>query len=602
MATAPPWHRIARDPHVLRRAFFTSLGVGTLLTVANHWDDLTTGRMPEYQLLPIAITYAVPFLVSIASGVIALRVERRDHAATTELLESEIEAINKFPDANPNPVLRMAGDGRLAYANTAAAPILGALGVRRGDRLPPEIARRLREDAAATPLGRVEIESGRQTFSLLAVRVPELDVYNLYGTDVTGSKVVERFPDRNPNPVLRLGPDGELRYANAASAPITRALGIEVGAPVPAETWAGLLASLEDEAALPPEVSSEGRTYRLRAVRIPEFDFINVYGTDVTAIRAIDRFPRDNPNPVLRLTRDGRLTYGNPASELVQQALGATVGDVLGPESFRRITDALGDEALATVELEAGGRIFSLRCVRVFEFDWINLYGTDITAARQVEQLNADNERLLLNILPASIAERLRGGETVIADRFDHMAVLFADVVGFTELSSALPAHEVVDLLNSVFTMCDQLADRFGLEKIKTVGDAYMVVGGLRTDSAAGRPGPAPAVAVADMAVAMLDGLAAFREATGRNLHVRVGMHVGPAVAGVIGMKKFIYDVWGDTVNTASRMESTGVPDRVQVTTETYAALREKFTFESRGEIEVKGKGTIPAWLLVGRR
>ena len=243
---------------------------------------------------------------------------------------------------------------------------------------------------------------------------------------------------------------------------------------------------------------------------------------------------------------------------------------------------------------------FAVRVVRVYEFDSINLYGTDITAARQVEAFSRENERLLLNILPASIAERLRGGERVIADGFEDMAVLFADVVGFTELSAKWPPGEVVRLLNDVFTRCDELADRFGLEKIKTVGDSYMVVGGLPRGSDDGTPASS-AADVASMGLAIVDELRRVQHAAGTGLEVRVGLHVGPAVAGVIGIRKFIYDVWGDTVNTASRMESTGVPGRIQVTTEARDRLAGQFEFERRGVVEVKGKGQVETWFLVGR-
>ena len=212
------------------------------------------------------------------------------------------------------------------------------------------------------------------------------------------------------------------------------------------------------------------------------------------------RSPIQNPNPVLRLTRGGRMTYANPASVLVRKALGAEPGDQLEPATFARIVAASEDASDPTMEVEADATIYRLRVVSVYEFDSINLYGTDITAVRRVEELSAANEALLLNILPASIAERLRAGETLIADRFDEMAVMFADVVGFTALSSRLAPTEVVRLLNEVFTLCDGLADRFGLEKIKTVGDAYMVVGGLERDGSheghAARSHPAD---VADM-------------------------------------------------------------------------------------------------------
>jgi class 3 adenylate cyclase len=411
------------------------------------------------------------------------------------------------------------------------------------------------------------------------------------------------FPGQNPHPVLRMDAAGVLRYANEASAPIRAAWSTQVGETLPAATAAALRAAA---ASVPParvEVDHASRTYEVLAIHVPELDAWNLYGTDVTARKAIDKFPNQNPTPVLRLSRRGRMTYANPASELVRTALGAQVGDDLDREVFARVEAALEDRDDPTMEVEADGTIYRLRVVSVYEFDSINLYGTDITAVRQVERLSRANESLLLNILPASIAERLRGGETVIADRFEDMAVLFADVVDFTALSSRLTPTEVVSFLNEVFSACDRLAERFRLEKIKTVGDAYMVVGGLQAVygyDAAVHPGHAEDVA--RMGLAIIDEVARLGRERELPLQVRVGMHVGPAVAGVIGLKKFIYDVWGDTVNTASRMESTGVPGRFQVTQETVDRLTATFDFERRGVVDVKGKGPTETWFLVGER
>jgi class 3 adenylate cyclase len=517
--------------------------------------------------------------------------------------EQQVASAERFPGENPNPVARMTEDGVITYANAAARPLLDGLEAAVGDRLPDRWLAAFRASAAADPPGTVEVPVERRTFAVLAIHVVDLAAYNLYGTDITAAKVVERFPDRNPNPVLRMTPDGSLGYANDASAPIVAALGIKVGDPLPANLVAGFRAALADPSIRPPEVAGTGgRTYLVTPVPIPEFDFVNLYGTDITAQKAIDKFPNQNPNPVLRLSRAGRVTYANPASVLVRQALQAEVGDELEPDVFARILRALEDPTDPTMEVEAGGSIFRLRVVSVYEFDSINLYGTDITAARQVERLSRANEALLLNILPPSIAERLRSGETVIADRFDDMAVLFADVVGFTELSSRMPPGEVVALLNEVFSACDRLADEFQLEKIKTVGDAYMVVGGLQTVY-----GFAPdahtthAADVASMGLSIIDAVDAFGQARGIPMQIRVGMHTGPAVAGVIGLKKFIYDVWGDTVNTASRMESTGVPGRLQVTRETRDRLGAAFDYERRGIVDVKGKGPIETWFVLRR-
>jgi class 3 adenylate cyclase len=330
-------------------------------------------------------------------------------------------------------------------------------------------------------------------------------------------------------------------------------------------------------------------------VLIEEFGFTNVYGTDVTATKAIDKFPNQNPNPVLRTTREGRLTYANPASRLVRKALRTEVGGDLPRDIHDQLQALLESEAGGTLEVEAEGRIFELLVVSVYEFDSINLYGTDVTAARVVARLARENEELLLNILPASIAQRLRSGEVVIADRFDELTVLFADCVGFTEMSSRLPPAQVVEQLNRVFSAFDSLADRYGLEKIKTIGDAYMVAGGLL-------PGSDHPEQVAAMGLEMLSEVERLRAASFPRLEVRIGMHIGPAVAGVIGLKKFIYDVWGDTVNVASRMETLGEPGRLHVTESTQRRLQPAFEFEPRGTIEVKGLGPTATYFLVGRR
>ena len=209
-----------------------------------------------------------------------------------------------------------------------------------------------------------------------------------------------------------------------------------------------------------------------------------------------------------------------------------------------------------------------------------------------IEQKNAENERLLLNILPGAIAERLKEGEKSIADGFAEVTVLFADVVGFTAFSSNTPAAKLVSLLNDLFSRFDAASQRHGIEKIKTIGDCYMAVCGLP------KPRPDHARAMIEMALDMHRELGEFNRQEGTNLQLRIGLNSGPVVAGVIGSIKFIYDLWGDTVNLASRMESTGIPDGIQVSESVYQALRGEYQFEERGLVEVKGKGKLPAWIL----
>ena len=221
--------------------------------------------------------------------------------------------------------------------------------------------------------------------------------------------------------------------------------------------------------------------------------------------------------------------------------------------------------------------------------------GEAIRNRRELDLEREKSERLLLNVLPASIAARLKQTEGVIADGFPEVTVLFADIVDFTGRSERITPEQVVEVLNDLFSALDRLTRQRGLEKIKTIGDAYMVVGGLpepRTDHAE---------AVADMALAILGEVAGRSDPGGRPLQVRIGIDTGPVVAGVIGTSRFSYDLWGDTVNTASRMESHGIPGCIQVTGRTYRRLRGRYRFQRRGPIPVKGKGDIVTYFLVGR-
>ena len=218
-----------------------------------------------------------------------------------------------------------------------------------------------------------------------------------------------------------------------------------------------------------------------------------------------------------------------------------------------------------------------------------------LIAEEALDKAHARSESLLLNILPPTIAGRLKAESGTIADGFAGVTVLFADIVGFTKLSARLAPERVVELLDGLFCTFDDLAGGLGLEKIKTIGDCYMIVGGLpelRPDHAA---------AVAEMALRMLHVVHSAGKEIGEPIDVRIGMHSGPVVAGVIGKRKFTYDVWGDTVNVASRMESHGIPGHIQLTSATHHVLEGKFQMTRRGMIEVKGKGEMETWFLEGR-
>jgi len=259
-------------------------------------------------------------------------------------------------------------------------------------------------------------------------------------------------------------------------------------------------------------------------------------------------------------------------------------GEVLGPTW--PLPPSWFTSTMLALNIAVGGTIvFTLLAV------FASQRGDALEALRQ-EQAKAEN--LLLNILPRSIADRLKAETQPIADQFGSASILFADVADFTPWSQGLPPAEVVGYLDHLFSRLDDLAERYGVEKIKTIGDCYMVAAGVPT------PRPDHARALALMALDMLE--ACSDEIGHLGLDLRVGINSGPVVAGVIGRKRFLYDLWGDAVNTASRMESHGTPGRVQITRATYELLADEFECEPRGPIVIKGKGEVETWYLIGPR
>jgi class 3 adenylate cyclase len=237
--------------------------------------------------------------------------------------------------------------------------------------------------------------------------------------------------------------------------------------------------------------------------------------------------------------------------------------------------------------------------VRVFPSrDGISVFFHDITTRKKMESAlrkeRNKTENLLLNLLPEPIAERLKEEPGVIADKFEKATILFADLVNFTQISTTMSATKLVYLLNEIFSTFDELTEKHGLEKIKTIGDAYMVAGGIPIVR------PDHAEASAEMALDMLVAIDELNVKLEATFDLRIGINSGPVVAGVIGTKKFIYDLWGNAVNTASRMESHGVPGRIQVSIYTYELLRDKYEFEERGLIDIKGQGEMRTYFLTG--
>ncbi|NJL00704.1 MAG: PAS domain-containing protein [Spirulinaceae cyanobacterium SM2_1_0] len=309
---------------------------------------------------------------------------------------------------------------------------------------------------------------------------------------------------------------------------------------------------------------------------------------------------------------DGRylkIAAGDPT--LVAQSADALIGvtehDIFPPEQAELFIQTIR-QALATgttqlveyqIELASQPHWFAATISPLNEqaVIWV---ARDITQRKQVEaalqQQQQRSEQLLLNILPAPIAEQLKQGSGSIADQFDQATILFADIVGFTALAGQMSAKEVVFLLNHIFSLFDKLVEWHELEKVKTIGDAYMAVGGVPTEH-----GDSVA-AIADLALDMQAAISSFPDEQGVPLSLRIGIHTGPVVAGVIGIRRFIYDLWGDTVNVASRMESQGEAGCIQVTQAVYRQLRSRYHLKRRGKLLVRGKGEMTTYWLLSRR
>jgi adenylate cyclase len=342
-----------------------------------------------------------------------------------------------------------------------------------------------------------------------------------------------------------------------------------------------------------------------------------------SAILVVDDNASNRDVLARRLTREGHAVVtaanGAAALDLVERQdfdiilLDLIMPEMSGYEVLRRLKTAERTSHIPVIVISALDEIDTVvRCIEAGAEDYLTKPFNPILLRARVgaslekkwlrdrekkfiadlEQEKRRSETLLLNILPQRIVERMRGGEVVIADRIAEATILFCDLVGFTALSQELPPDQVIDFLSRIFATIDRLAAELGVEKIKTIGDAYMAAAGIpevQEDHA---------FRIASLAVRMLDAVDDIAKATGLKLQARIGIHSGPIVAGVIGTHKFAYDVWGDTVNTASRMESHSLPGRIQVSATTCLALGDRFNFERRGSIEVKGKGFMETFFL----
>jgi hypothetical protein len=394
------WLSDLRDGRVIRRALKTAVVVGTTLVAISQGTHIVAGEWVSRMYWQIPLTVMVPFTVSMLTSATVVGSARRANAAAHAALRDQLDAINKFPNLNPNPVLRVSTEGSLLYSNSASEPITAALRLSNDEKIPEDLFENLTKEAAREIAGSFDIKAGIKTYSLLPVLFEDQGFINVYGTDVTAMKVLNKFPDLNPNPVMKMTGDGTLEYANAAADLVVKAMNAGVGE----RLSPALISSIEDVCNgvtdEPLTVSGGGRTFSISPVYTPEFEITNLYGSDITARIAMNKFPDQNPNAVLRIAQGNVLEYANPASELVCKAIGAETGEVVPAammQEFSRIAESGSEE---TIEVEADDRVFSLKIVEVFEFNCINVYGTDITAMKVLNKFPDLNPNPVMRMSP----------------------------------------------------------------------------------------------------------------------------------------------------------------------------------------------------------
>ncbi|MEC7984150.1 MAG: adenylate/guanylate cyclase domain-containing protein [Myxococcota bacterium] len=301
-------------------------------------------------------------------------------------LQKQLNALLKFPDQNPNPVLKTDSNGIFLYANAAGKEILTTWGIAIGDQAPAKVvdwARNPSRDALEMPVG-------NKTFSFHIVPVPEFDFVNIYGTDVTAMKAITKFPDQNPNPVLKTDSNGIFLYANAAGKEILRAWSIFIGESAPSDMVERTKNPSDDALEMPVG----NKTFSFHIVPVPEFDFVNIYGTDVTAMKAITKFPDQNPNPVLKTNMQGIFLYANAAGKNILTTWGIAIGEQAPAPVVERAQNPSED----ALEIPVGNKTFSLYIVPVPEFDFVNIYGTDVTAMKAITKFPDQNPNPVLKI------------------------------------------------------------------------------------------------------------------------------------------------------------------------------------------------------------
>ncbi len=500
-----------------------------------------------------------------------------------------IKILEKFPDQNPNPVLRFSEQGALMYYNKSSKNIVDEWRIKLNEKPDQKILDNFLFLKKDNSINTFEVIAKNKTYRLKAVYVEEINCINLYGSDITAKKVIDKFPDQNPNPVMRVSREGKLTYFNDASSRIIQHYDLALGQLIsgPLVDLIGKTAITEDIAN--GEIKVGKKSYLVYLVPVPEFNFIIIYGSDITANKLVNKFPDQNPNPVMRFNREMQLQYFNDASNYIVENWKIGINENI-PDDIIANLENQNSPLLHNMEIEIGERTYYFNIVEIGEFDFFLLYGTDITDAKDKEMILT---KLSKYFSPQVYSSIFTGELDVnISTNRKNLTVFFSDIKGFTTITEKLEPEKLTEFITHYLTEMTDIAITYGGTVDKYIGDAIMIffgdptTKGLRED----------AISCVSMALKMQEKLKLIRKkwksfGITEILDVRMGIHTDVCTVGNFGSKdRLDYTVLGNGVNLASRLENSAKPNEILISENTYNIIRKDINCKYVNEIKVKGK------------
>ena len=495
-----------------------------------------------------------------------------------------IDIYKKFPDQNPNPILRLSIEGILEYHNRPSKHIINFFGLKIHKKVNQSFLKHIHPTLSKKEhTFEMQVESSFFTFK--CIYVEEINGINIYGTDITARKVIDKFPDNNPNPVLRISYKGILNYFNHGSTKLVDDLKLKVSRLVPK-----IILQYVGEVSITGkpsnyEIKVGNHTYLCSFVPVPEFQFIIIYATDITALKVIKNFPNQNPNPVLRVNENGRLSYFNESSRYIAENTGAKVGEQLPKEFWDRIVNAKNK-----FELDIGSKIYTFNIVKIQEFSFYLIYGTDITASKDKENILT---KLSKYFSPQVYNSIFSGAlDVTINTKRKNLTIFFSDIKSFTTITEKLEPEVLTELITNYLTEMTEIAINYGGTIDKYIGDAIMIFfgdplsNGIRKD----------AISCVSMALEMKRKLRKLKKnwenaGLSESLDVRMGIHTDVCTVGNFGSAdRLDYTVLGNGVNLASRLESSAGANEILISENTHNLINKDIESQFFGEIKVKGK------------